>query len=299
MGRRSACAWAVVAACACAGCSFDVRSWGTAPPIGVDDMSVPGQEPSDQALPPEPNGDLAGIPAGADLARIPDLANPACKHIDEDFGSDPAARWYYNGAASYDSAAKAVQLNPSGAVGSAGSAFYRDKLHMVAIDARFTFYMGDGGGADGMALVFAKANAVTDLVPFGDGTASQGYGLGYVGMNGFALELDSYKNSNNADPNDNHVGMVVTSNGTHFLTGVPSGPKMANGMQRHAHLRFDGKHITVEIDDKEVIDSDLPSTIIFNPDDYFIGFTGAGGGFPDRHRVHALSLVLGPPDVCF
>jgi hypothetical protein len=284
---------------ASAGCTFDVRSWGTSPPLGVDDMSVPMQGTPDQA-PPDPNPDLAGILPGADLATSPpDLANPDCKHIDEDFGSDPVARWYYNGAGSYDSGAKAVQLNPANAIGSAGSAFYRQKLHMVAVDARFTFSMGDGGGADGMALVFAKADAVTDLVPFGDGTAAQGYGLGYVGMNGFALELDSYKNGNNGDPNDNHVGMMVTSSGTHFLTGVPSGPKMANGMQRHAHLRFDGKHVRVEIDDKEVIDADLPSTIIFNPDDYFIGFTAAGGGFPDRHRVHAVSIVVGPPDVCF
>jgi hypothetical protein len=290
MRLRNACLWTVLL-CGGGGCTFNVRAADPSSTIIVVDMAM-----SDLASPS--SSDLAS-PSPSDLAVLPDLANPACTHIDESFLSDPSARWAFDGAAVYDANAKALQINPALAVGSAGSAFFRTKTHMPAVDARFTFYMGDGSGADGMALVFAKADDVTDLVPFGDGERDDGFGLGYLGMNGFALELDTFKNLNNADPNDNHVALVVTASGTHFLSGSPSGAKLGNGTQRKAHLRFDGKHALVEIDDKIVIDSDFPSTIVFKPDDYFIGFTAAGGGLPDRHRVHALSIVIGPADVCF
>jgi hypothetical protein len=298
MALRIACVWAALV---CGGCKFDVGSAIGPPPTGSDDLALP-----DLAMnpPPPPPADLAQPMIGDDLAEIadlanPDLANPACTRIEEELRSDPSERWAFNGSARYDAAAKAIELNPALAIGSAGSAFFRTKLHMVAVDARFTFYMGDGTGADGLALVFAKAGRVDDLVPFGDGIMDDGYGIGYVGMNGFAMELDTHKNDNNGDPNDNHVGMMVTASGTHFLTGTPSGAKLRNGMVRKAHMRFDGKHVLVEIDDKKVIDADFPPNIIFNPDDYFIGFTASGGGLPDRHRVHSLSIVVGPPDVCF
>jgi hypothetical protein len=294
MGLGHACV--SVAVVVCAGCTFTVRSSDAPTNVGGEDLAVPAA--ADLAM--AAGADLAPPRDPLDLAVIPDLSpNPVCTHIDEDLTSDPSARWYFDGSASYDANAKALQLNPALAVGSAGSAFYRTKVHMAAVDVRFTFYMGDGTGADGMALVFAKAANVTDLVPFGDGVAGDGYGLGYLSMSGFAMELDTYKNDNNGDPNDNHVAMVVTASGTHFLTGNPTGPKLRSSSQRRAHLRFDGRHVLCEIDDKKVIDADFPSTIVFNPDDYFIGFTAAGGGLPDRHRVHSLSIVVGPPDVCF
>jgi hypothetical protein len=271
------------------GCTFKVPDGNPPPPLlGAGDLAVP-----DLSSPL----DLDGV--APDLATVPDLAsNPACTRIDEDFAADPAATWTLAGSAKYDATVKRLQITPP-SFGAAGSAFFSTKLHVPAFDARFKFYIGDGSGADGMAMVFAKAQAVTDLKPFGDGQSSDGYGLGYLGMEGFALELDTYKNGGNGDPNDNHVALTVAASGTHFLVGTAPSPPLRSASERSAHVRFDGHHFLVEVDDKPLIDADLPSTIVFMPDDYFIGFTGASGGLTDRHRVGPLSFVIGPPDVCF
>ncbi len=293
MGLRQTFISAAALVCSGAtGCTFNVPDSNLPPPPPIaDDLAVP-----DLSL-PAPPPDLAAVEP--DLAPVPDLAtNPACTRIAEDFAADPAATWTLAGSATYDATAKRLQLTPPSS-GAAGSAFFSTKQHVPAFEARFKFYIGDGSGADGMAMVFAKAQAVTDLKPFGDGQSSLAYGLGYLGMDGFALELDTYKNLGNGDPDDNHVALTVAANGTHFLVGKKPSPPLRSASERSARMRFDGHHFLVEVDDKPLIDADLPPTIVFMPADYFIGFTGASGGLTDRHRVGPLSIVIGPPDVCF
>ena len=104
----------------------------------------------------------------------------------------------------------------------AGSAFYDDALPAGAFDATFNFRIADGSGADGLAFVVAEAASASALTLFGNGAVNAGYDVGYLGMDGFAIEIDNFMNVGNGDPNANHVSLVRTSDGTCLVSGTPA-----------------------------------------------------------------------------
>src|SRR5262249_60462481 len=101
--------------------------------------------------------------------------------------------WRFLRDASYDTANNRLQLTSLNTE-VAGSAFLTTPLATPAFDARFSFRIADGAGGDGMAFVFAKAARASDLVPFGNHQPGRGFGLGYLGMHGFAVQLATFKN---------------------------------------------------------------------------------------------------------
>jgi hypothetical protein len=269
------------------GCNFEVGGLSQANHVLSPDLGV-----GDLAAPPPPS-------SLADLASLPDLElPPACTRVSETFDVDPSPRWALAGDASFDASAHVLQLTTTN-IDVAGSAFFATAIFTPAFDVRFDFRIGDGTGADGMAFVFAKADSAAKLGPYGNGQLNSGWGLGYLNMDGFALELDTFKNSGNSDPDNNHVALMLASTGTHLLTASPPAPPLHASPSRSAHMRWTASHILVEIDGVKVLDEDLPPSIVFTPDQYWFGFTGAGGGFTDRHTVRDFNLVVGPAGVCF
>jgi hypothetical protein len=277
------------------GCDFRVPSIDESPRdqsltedlssiVGSDDAGAPDDltvEPPDLSPPP------------------PDLTAPPCVEVAESFAVDPTARWTLMGDASYDTAAHRLQVTSLGNDVS-GSAFFTQALRTPSFDATFTFRINDGSGADGLAFVFAKAANAAALTPFGGhGQVNLGYGLGYLGMNGFAVELDTFNNLTNGDPNDNHVAFIRATDGAHLLVGTPAQPALHSDKERQAHVRFTGTRLLVEIDGGKVIEADLPSGATFTADDYYFGFTGASGGANDRHTVTNFKLIVGAPVKCF
>jgi hypothetical protein len=292
-----------------AGCHFSITpvnldAAAGSPPITPASPS-PDMAPPQQQQPP-PNVDMAVPPPGVldmarprvvDMAKPDDLMSP-CVHVTESFAADPTARWTLQGNATYDANNQRLQLT-SPDNNAAGSAFYNEPLYTVAFDVRFNFRINDGGGADGMAFVLAHSGSTAGLGPFGNGVANTGYGLGYYGMDGFAVELDTFQNIGNGDPDNNHVGFMRTADGTHLLTGTPPTPALHSSTVRLAHVRFTGTHITVEIDGTKTIDADLPALTNFNPGSFYFGLTGASGGITDRHTVTNFDLTVGPANICF
>jgi hypothetical protein len=269
-----------------AGCRFGVRAVETSSPTAVD-MAMPPVEPSDGSV--AALADLAGAP---DLAPPPDMASP-CTTVTEDFMADAGTSWVLAGNAALDG--KALQLTTTDN-NVAGSAFYDRSFFTSGFDASFKFRINDGSGADGVAFVFAKAASAAALGVYGNGEMNTAWGLGYYGMNGYAIELDTFKNTGNGDPDGNHVGFMLTSNGTHVLTGSPTQSLRSSGV-RSAHIRFTASHVHVDVDGAAVLDGDLPASVTFAPDNYWFGFTGASGGLTDHHQISGLTLVVGP-DSC-
>src|SRR5947209_4121233 len=109
-----------------------------------------------------------------------------------------------------------------------------------------------------IAWQLARTPSTPGLAPFGNGQPNTGYGLGYFGMDGIAVELDTFQNGGNGDPDNNHVALMRTSDGTHLLTGTPPAPPLHSSSGRTAHIRFTGAHVTVEIDNMKTIDADVP-----------------------------------------
>jgi hypothetical protein len=284
------------------GCRFSIGSVDVdaavdrAPPITTpDDLASPPVV--DMAVPPQKIVADMARPVVHDLSLPPDLG-PICEHVTETFAGDPTSRWALMGNASWDGNGTRLQVT-SPDLNVAGSAFYNHAFYTVGFDARFDFRIDDGSGADGLAFVLAHSASVAGLTPFGNGTPNAGYGLGYYGMAGFAVEFDTFMNIGNNDPDNNHVGFMRTSDGTHLLTGTPPAPQLHSAAVRAAHIRFTGTHVTVEIDGSKAIDADLPAMSNFAPGTYFFGFTGASGGATDRHTVSNFELTVGTPGVCF
>jgi hypothetical protein len=253
------------------------------------------------ATAPASPDDLASPPTtdlgAADAAPASDLLSP-CIRVTEPFAADASARWTVMGDASLDAPPGGLQLTSLG-YNVAGSAFYDSALPSAAFDATFKFRAADGSGADGLAFVVAKAASPSALTPFGDGVVNAGYGLGYLGMDGFAVEIDTFMDLGNGDPNGNHVSLVRTSDGTHVLNGTPANLLLRSTSARTAHVRFTGTHLTVDIDGARTIDADLPSGFARPTGSVFYGFTSASSALNDRHAVSDLSLTVGAAGVCF
>ncbi len=196
--------------------------------------------------------------------------------------------WDVNGSAKV--ASGSTQLTQTTPAYQAGTAFWPTPLSSSNLNATFTATIGGGGtsGADGMALVLADPSTAPTAV------GALGGGLGFSGISGTAVALDTYKNTNN--PSNNFVG--VTNGPTtasvpdelHWLatsTAVPSlratntiGVTLVNGT------------LTVSVDGTKVI----TTNVTVGPN-VLLGFSGGTGSFTDTHTVSNVSITAAPPTI--
>ncbi len=293
MSRRApeaVAAVAVLAASLATGCQFRLNP----------DYLPPAGDPAPGAV--SPAADLSSAtddlapPATTDLGALApaDLSSP-CTRIDEALTGDPGPRWSLMGDASADGSG--LQLTSLG-YNAAGSAFYAAALPSTSFDASFDFRIWDGSGADGLALVFARAPAANTLTPFGNGVVNAGYGLGYLGMDGFAVEIDTFLDVGNGDPSANHVALVRTSDGAHLVAASPAALLRSAG-KRTAHVRLTATHLTIDLDGATALDAELPAAFVAPAAPVYVGFTAASSALDDHHTVSNLHLVAGPPGACF
>ena len=192
---------------------------------------------------------------------------------------DPSAgRWTFNGAAGL-SGSTTVLTPATGQV--AGSAVYATPFAAGDFTASFTATMNGGTGADGMTVFFADATKTAVTAIGGDGGA-----LGFGGLSGVAVALDTYKGP--VDPSSNFVGVAdgAVSGGLHWLATATTGvPSLRVGS--HA-IRIDrsGGVLSVSIDGARVLQSSvvLPASVR-------LGLSGATGGLTDVHSVSGFSLT--------
>jgi hypothetical protein len=235
-----------------------------------------------------------GLPPRGDLATSPpsDMSSP-CKTIAASFTSAPQPPWMLENSAVYSSANRRVELNHT--TDSMGGLFYTTPVMVSAFDATMQYYVQ---GPDGIALVLAAQSSGYAQNP----TAGIGGGIGFAGMQGYAIELDDWQNAGEAD--GNHVAFVRASDGFEIVTANLPTQAIDCSCTRTMHVRFTGTHIHVDIDGRIALDADLPSTgaTAFVPGGYYLGVTAASGavvGATYLHAVDSLSVILGPPGVCF
>ncbi|HYQ04506.1 MAG TPA: choice-of-anchor D domain-containing protein [Polyangiaceae bacterium] len=203
--------------------------------------------------------------------------------------SSSVTGWKFNGTAT--GAANLFTLTQANAGEGAGSAFWTTSLPSSALDVSFDTTIGNGSGADGMALVVADAATQT---PSSLGAA--GGGLGFLGIRGIALALDTYQNG--TDPSGNFVGLTngpvsTTNNDFNWLATSTNVPPLRDGIAVTRHIRLYTANpgatpsiVVVEVDGLEVIRQSvtLPSSV-------YVGFSGGNGGFDDLHAVSNVSIV--------
>ncbi len=199
------------------------------------------------------------------------------------------------GNASQMSGCDCFMLTPN-ANNQAGAIFQNQTINLNnSFDYTFSIFLGcnNGSGADG--ITFA-------LTSNPQGLGNRGEGLGYAGTNqpcSFAVEFDTYTNSNVNDPSYHHIAFNSNGQYNHNVAGpVPALPNSGNldNCQNHtARVVWDVNSNTFSV----YLNGNLRlSTVI--PDivnSYFCGnpivnwgWTGATGGGTNEQRVCVESI---------
>ena len=194
----------------------------------------------------------------------------------------PPPGWTLNGAARPISSG--VELTQAGRLDEAGSTFALAPVDLTEpTTIQFDATMSGGGavGADGMALVFADAQHGGSPNVVGENASALGYG----GIPGIAVTLDTYQNA--GDPNDNFVGIAngVDDDGVPVdLAKNVNVPDLRVGTH---HLQVDTTpgHLDVSVDGRLVLSLDVAL-----PNVAYVGFTAANGGYTDNHDVTNIDM---------
>ncbi len=200
-------------------------------------------------------------------------------------GDPTAGGWELNGSSALSDGS--LRLTSAGTTYQAGTAFWPTALPTADLSATFTTTIGGGGttGADGMALVLADASTEPDEV----GTA--GWGLGFSGIPGVAVALDTYQHGDN--PSDNFVGISdgpVSSSTPDELNWLTTDTSIASLRATHIfRVTLESGTLTVTMDGLTL----FSTTVTVGPE-VLLGFSGATGGLTDTHAVSDVTVNAAP-----
>ena len=177
----------------------------------------------------------------------------------------------------------AVQLTPATAT-QAGSVIYTTAQASAALRVCFTADIGTGTGADGMTLLLLNPAAG------GGALGAGGSGMGYGGLAGYAVALDTY-DSGTGDPSGNFVGIADsgTAAALHYLSTSTAIPTLHNGGPARSRSPSSAVASRSRSPGTQVLD-----TAVSLPANVLVGFSAGTGGLTDRHLVSAVKVGGGP-----
>lgn len=191
--------------------------------------------------------------------------------------SDPAAGgWKLNGRAVL--ADGGVRLTDAVTTESKATAWWPTAIPSASsVAVTFTSTIDGGTGADGTALVFGDASAGAKPTSLGNA----GGGLGWSGVPGFAVAVDTYKNG--VDPSANFVGVA-----TGWQSATPK--NLTWGATRDMRDTLRGQHaigvvvaggtLYLTVDGVQAV-----ATRVTLSGSTLLGFSAGQGGRTDRHLV--------------
>src|SRR5664279_343327 len=185
--------------------------------------------------------------------------------------SPTAAGWQRNGAAVLSNGL--LRLTDAVTKQSVGTAFWPTAITAASFCVSFDAVIDGGTGADGLTVAFADYNA--GARPTSKGQA--GGGLGWSGIPGFAVALDTYLNG--TDPSNNFIGLATGFNPASNkdliwkATSITVPPLRAT---HHITIVAAGGLLFVSVDGTQVLSSSaaLPAKTL-------IGFTASDGNRVD------------------
>lgn len=225
-------------------------------------------------------GFSGGTGLNTDVHSVSDVSITAAPAVVAAIGDPTAGGWTLNGSAVV--AAGALQLTQVTPGYEAGSAFWPTPVDSSDLTATFTASIGGGTGADGMTFFLGDGS---------DPPTSLGYlggGLGFSGIPGVAVALDTYLNANN--PSDNFVGVSygpTTPSVPDELDWVTTNTEISDleGVNTITVNLVEGV-LTVSVDGTQVL-----STPVNVGPTVLVGFTGGTGSLTDDHSVSNAAIV--------
>jgi hypothetical protein len=197
---------------------------------------------------------------------------------------DPSLKgWKLNGSALVVSTG-ATHLTTASALNQKGSAFWPTPVSSSHVVVTFTSYIGSGTGANGTAFVLGNAtDPPTSL-------GSSGVGLGFYGIPGVAVALDTHKSLGN--PSTNFVGVTngpVPNQTPQELNWLSTNSNVPALRATHAvQIVLNAGVVTISIDGTQV----LSQAVTVGPQ-VLVGFTGSTGAQTDIHSVSNVSITAG------
>jgi hypothetical protein len=189
--------------------------------------------------------------------------------------------WNFEGSALWDELNGWVELTAPINT-QAGTAFQTSStVSSDAVNIEFDFYVSGGSGADGISLTAIDVDRMTTFV------GGTGGGIGYYGLPGWSVEVDTWYNSEHNDPTSaDHVSVHIDGNVNDPLAWAAL-PEMEDGGWHRAIVDVVGSHMRVWIDEVLYIDQTIGG---LTPFEAYVGFTAATGGATNWHLIDALEV---------
>ncbi len=187
--------------------------------------------------------------------------------------------WTFNGTAGWDALNGWVELTAP-FTNQAGTAFQTSAaVSSDNISVDFGFFVSGGTGADGMSVTALDTSRATSFV------GNTGGGIGYGGLPGWSIEVDTWYNSEHADPTElDHLSLHLDGN-VNGPVAWATLPEMEDGAWHQMSVRVVGARFTISVDGVVYIDQDVPGLSTFPA---YIGFTAATGSVTNYHLIDAL-----------
>ena len=186
--------------------------------------------------------------------------------------------WNFEGSAFWNDTDNILELTPA-ETGLVGSAFNTiDTVSGYQAEITFEFFIGDGTGADGLTFTALDVNRMTTFL------GQSGGGIGYGGLPGWTIEIDTYYNGG-ADPTpEDHLAFTFDGNANGYVLWAAL-PEMEDTGWHTIKIQVNAPHVYVEVDNIPYIDDVVEGWIDFNA---IVGFTAGTGGATNRHAIKSL-----------
>ncbi len=174
-----------------------------------------------------------------------------------------------------------------------GAIWSPDRINMrlnFIIEFRIFLGTNDANGADG--LTYVMKNSPNPVI------GNLGGGMGYEGIgNSFAIEFDTWQNTDLSDPFFDHIAMVSAGINDHGTTQNLAGPIVASptsnnvedGMEHDVRIEWDATALTMSIyfdcNLRLTYTGDLINQVFGGSTFAYFGFTGSTGGAANLQRV--------------
>lgn len=198
----------------------------------------------------------------------------------EDFSTFNSNQYYLddNGCASWDSQQRYFVL--TNLKHDCRTRFYLNRLVRInKFDAEFDLRIGGGSGADGMTFAFVR-----DVhYPTKD---YWGGHLDFHEADGYAVEFDTYYNSDRDPTSKNHIAILHNSIFNHIAFTELS--ELDDNQFHRVHIKFDNGLIQIFFDNMLKLDFLIPN---FTPFDGYFGFTAGTGDSTDFHIIDNINIT--------
>lgn len=189
--------------------------------------------------------------------------------------------WNFEGSAQWDGTNGWVELTGP-TRGQSGTAFQTSTtVDSSNVQIEFDFFVSGGDGADGISITAIDSDRMTSFV------GSSGGGIGYGGLPGWSIEVDTWHNAEHNDPTTaDHLSLHLDGVVTAPLVWSDL-PEMEDGNWHRMAVNVTGTRVTVDIDGSSYIDQAVPELTSFPA---YVGFTGATGYYTNYHLIDALEV---------